>query len=646
MLHFLFTTGREVMQFTIWPVILLTILAPFIVALVAGRGGGRAIEGGEDAADPTRLPIMIASALGALTVLHLAVLITAGLAIRNDYDKASGIMDVLGSLFIAPYGVDRGRLGMVGALSLFASFIGGFAMWNLIRDGGALREQIDAIRDPGRVRGESGSAHFCTPREFSRFRKPDTSGLPFVGAFYGTKQEKGSGKRQYVRLDDGKGEMWISGEDIARGIMTIGGPGSGKTQSVILPSIADHMANGHSVIVVDPQGELTPHVMRYAAYTKHQVIVHDPTSKTMPRYNLGNGVTNVSDARSIATVLVPSEGGDNKFWSDSASMLLAGCLIRFDNLGQIYEGMSDMEMVGQRLASADDDAARLANSFIASLATDGKIASNVVAVLATALTGWADKTARDATSASDFTADMIVEQPTAVVLTCPGRMRAIYAPYLGAVVKKLMLDLDTIGERMGGPLPVPVGVIMDEFPTLGKLESLVADVNLVRKRRISIMIAAQTKGQFHMIYGPPATDALFAGMATQIIFGGGDQETADFYSKASGQATELTEDGGISLREMLNPESNIDQKTGKPQKRQRQLLTSDEIQTPARGNCTIFTRYVTASYATQLILWAKLTRSYEREDWKKRLQGLKPEDAMLLQRPLSFGVKQPAPAGK
>jgi type IV secretion system protein VirD4 len=262
----------------------------------------------------------------------------------------------------------------------------------------------------------------------------------------------------------------------------------------------------------------------------------------------------------------------------------------------------------------------------------------VVATLATALTGWADSTARISTADSDFSAEDIVRQPAVVVLACPGRQRAIYAPYLGAVLRKLMLDLDTIGERNRGPLPMPVGVILDEFPTLGKLDSLVADVNLVRKRRISIMIAAQTKGQFHMIYGPDATNALFAGMATQIIFGGADQETADFYSRASGQATELTEEGGFKL--LAGPEEEI-QKQQKAQKRQRQLLTSDEIQTPARGNATIFTRYVTESYATQLIFWAKLTRMYQREDWKRMMEGLSEEDAFCLQRPLSFA---PAPS--
>src|SRR5574341_148271 len=312
-------------------------------------------------------------------------------------------------------------------------------------------------------------------------------------------------------------------------------------------------------------------------------------------------------------------------------------LIRFPNLGDIYNAMNDLKGLAQKLAAKKDDAALLANSFIASVGSDGKVASNVVATLATALTGWASVDVRQNTAASDFDADLIVQQPTVVVLTCPGRMRAVYASYLGAVLRKLMLDLDSIGERNHGPLPVPVNITLDEFPTLGRLDSLVADVNLVRKRRISILIAAQTKGQFHMIYGPDATNALLAGMATQIIFGGGDQETSDFYSRASGTATEYSAEGAG----MPNPFSADPQQRQKPQKHQRQLLTPDEIQTPARGNATIFTRYVTESYATQLVMWAKPTRMYERADWKSKLDSVSEDDAFVLQRPLTFGAPAP-----
>ncbi len=130
----------------------------------------------------------------------------------------------------------------------------------------------------------------------------------------------------------------------------------------------------------------------------------------------------MSDARAIADVLVPSAQGDNKFWTDSAAALLAACLIRFPNLGEIYNAMNDLKALAGKLASQKDDAALLANSLIASVGSDGKVASNVVATLATALTGWASTEVRDNTADSDFDAELVVAQPTVVVLTCPGRM--------------------------------------------------------------------------------------------------------------------------------------------------------------------------------------------------------------------------------
>jgi hypothetical protein len=201
-------------------------------------------------------------------------------------------------------------------------------------------------------------------------------------------------------------------------------------------------------------------------------------------------------------------------------------------------------------------------------------------------------------------------------------MRAVYASYLGATLRKLMLDLDTIGELNGGPLPVPVGVVLDEFPTLGKLDSLVADVNLVRKRRISILIGAQTKGQFHLIYGQEGTQALLTGLATQIVFGGCDAETAEYYSKASGIATaDANQD---------DPNSHL---------RQRPLLTVDEVITPQSGNRTIFARYVEPNFATQVILTARLTRLYERRDWRERFAAAKNGEPLLLERGISLDLK-------
>jgi len=491
---------------------------------------------------------------------------------------------------------------------------------DLVRNGGWLRERIDRMRRPGVMRGAMGSAHFCSFREYRRFRVQDPEGLTFYGAFWGQDRR---------RMDFGFGRFCLSGEDAARGVLTLGGPGSGKTQGIILPAIADRMQLGHSLLVADPQGEITQHILSFAKATGHLVVIHDPTSRSGgARYNLAEGIDNVSDARAIANVLIPAQSGDNKFWSDSATALLAACLIAFENLGEIYSALRDLKQLADIFQKNPGDAALLANSFIASVSSDGKVASNVVATLATALTGWADTVTRSNTSASDFDADLIVSRPVVVMLTCPGRMRDVYASYLGATLRKLMLDLDTIGEQDRNPkrpaaLPTPVGIILDEFPTLGKLDSIVKDVNLVRKRRISILIGAQSKGQFHSLYGPDGTQTLFAGMATQIVFGGCDFETAEFYSKASGTTTADA-----------NPDPS------KANFRQRPLLTPDEIITPQDGNATIFARYVEPAYATQVVLTSQLTRLYERSDWKQRMAVTKNQEPLVLARPTA-PVRQP-----
>lgn len=593
------------------PMLCLGIGWPFIAAW--GMGASIRRSGDTVASWSRQAWRLVSHGLCSLVFTLLYFPLTRPFALQEAVADTPSLSPALSSLVGAPDDLNPMSLLIMGMAWLVGLLILNLTLHDGLREGGFIREKVDRWRHPATTRGAMGSSHFCTMREFRRYRRPDPDGMTFYGAFWGQAQQ---------RLDWNTGTFTLSGEDIARGILTLGGPGSGKTQGVILPAIADRMQAGHSLIVVDPQGELKHHIQRLAAVTGHLLVIHDPTSASGPRFNLSQGIANVSDARAIADVLVPSVQGDNKFWSDSAAALLAACLLRFEHLGAIYNAMQDVKSLAKTLATEADDAALLANAFVASVHSDGKVAANVVATLATALTGWAAQDVRANTDTSDFDAALIVAQPTVVVLTCPGRMRAVYAPYLGATLRRLMMDLDTIGEDNGGPLPVPVGVILDEFPTLGKLDSLVEDVNLVRKRRISILIGAQTKGQFHLIYGREGTQALFTGLATQIIYGGCDAETADFYAQASGTTTEASKGDDDYLRG-------------------RALLTSDEIVTPLRGNCTVFARYVEAGFATQVVFHARLTRFYERHDWRRWLQLHGERQAIALERGLS--LKEDAP---
>ncbi len=618
MFYWLFTEGRGLLSVLLLPLTVLAFIVPLWFAASLGTGIQRRAAGTPfQISGSARFGQLLCFLIPTLAITAIYVTLLGSTAVASPTTRQTPYTGVMSVIVGGTNNINQSRLMIFGFGLLVALSFMNMGLWQGLRNGGWLREWMDRVRRPNNYRGEVGSAHFCTRREYTRFRKQDADGIAFLGAFWGEKN---------LRLDVGWGKFCLSGEDAARGILTIGAPGSGKSQGVVLPVIADRMAAGHSLIIADPQGELTGHIHKFARCTRHLVVVHDPTSSDGPRFNLAQGIDSIAAANSIAKVLIPAAQGDNKFWTDSAADLLSACLIRFDSLGQIKESLDDLEGLAKKLSSKKDDAALAASAFIASVGSDGKVASNTVATLGTALTGWASAQVRANTGASDFDAGLIVTQPTVVVLTCPGSMREVYAPYLGAVLRKLMRDLDGIGERAGGPLPMPVGIILDEFPTLGKLDSLVADVNLVRKRRISILIAAQTKGQFHLIYGEEGTKALFTGLATQIVYGGGDHDTAKFYSEASGTST---------------IDSNPD-----PQKanmRERTLLTSDEIVNPQQGTCHIFSRFVQDNYAAQVILKAQLTRMYERDDWKERLKHPVYAEPLKLERGLTMRLVEDTP---
>ncbi|NDJ36881.1 MAG: TraM recognition domain-containing protein, partial [Chloroflexi bacterium] len=158
-----------------------------------------------------------------------------------------------------------------------------------------------------------------------------------------------------------------------------------------------------------------------------------------------------------------------------------------------------------------------------------------------------------------------------------------------------------------------------------------------RKRRISILIAAQTLAQFELIYGRSGAEALIAGLATQIYFGSCDAATARFVSAALGKTTERVQAGA----------RRPDGSRGEPQLRQRDLLSVEEVITPPAGNCTLIHRYATTTYATQVVLLAALTYMFQRQDWAEDIAqaaGREParlEGALFTRRPAA-GKRSPA----
>jgi type IV secretory pathway TraG/TraD family ATPase VirD4 len=612
MLYYLFTDYSAI---ALKPALIASGLGLFFTMLYLLLAGS-SIRRSATSHTPKHLHVLRLLMIGSLSVGvgSFFVLLTHKMAIQSAPFPPDNTLPVwLSPVIGAPFQVATKPLLSFSMGLLLTLFLCNFFLMAQTTNGSPLRLWLDGFRTISRKQEEHGSSHFATPQEYRRFRNASRSGVSLYGKFFGQR----IAPQQFTYLGD---QFALTDEDAARGMLTIGNPGSGKSSSVILPMIYDSMQAKHNLVVADPQRELTKHILQYARTSGHRVIIHDPTHPRSPRFNLADGIRSVSDARAVADVLIPKgSGGTDSFWSQSAEMLLAACLLRFDTLGAIFASFKNLKQLGEVLNSVPDDAQRLAGAFINSTQTDAKLANNIVATLSTSLTGWADETVRDSTITSDFSGVSLInpKQPTIVILACPGKHRRVIAPYLGAVLTRLLLDLDAIGERTeDGALPVPVRFVIDEFPALGDLSAVVQFANLVRKRRIAILIAAQTLGQLEQIYGRNGTETLLAGMAFQIVFGGCDQRTAEHYSRVTGTTTQ----------------KSASSKTESAYSRGRTLLTPDEIIRPPQGNCTIFGRYVTSEFATYVIVLSRLTRIYERHDVQRAVQSATKRRARVIRR--------------
>jgi type IV secretory pathway TraG/TraD family ATPase VirD4 len=465
-----------------------------------------------------------------------------------------------------------------------------------------------------------GSARLCSPRTFRRWRKHDPWGWTLRGQFWGA---KGHALGKHLSL---------SGEDIARGVAVFGPQGSGKTQSVILPAIADRMRDGHSLIVTDVQGELQPYIEKMAALTGHALFVHNPSDPAGSiALNLCDWIGDVADAKAMASVLLSDahDQGD-PFWTRAAINLLAACALHYRSFAKMLDARQDMQRMAHELqTSKAPGVAVLAADFCNSLSTrEPKLALSILAtVFNVGLAAWADPELRRITSRTDLDlAVQLANLPTVLVLRCSRRHTDAYGPYLGTVLRVLVNRLDDLGERRGGALPTPVGLILEEFPALGRLDSLVRDINLVRKRRISILTAAQSLAQFDHLYpGRGEADRLLAGLATKIVFGGCDQRTAEFFSQGSGQQTLVLASASQS------GDSTYSGATASL--RSRALLLPDDLISPARGHATVFAAYSERIRASQAIFHAELTPFFKRKDWK--LERVRPATPLTLIRSVS-----------
>lgn len=342
--------------------------------------------------------------------------------------------------------------------------------------------------------------------------------------------------------------------------------GTGKGTSVIIPTLLLYRS---SLITIDPKGENAAITARYRRDQLGQTIqivnpwdVHGALFKS---YGFDNATFNPLDvldpkdrnivgiANSIATTICHQGSVNDSFWQDNATAMLAGILLYVADAQDSIREPKTLAHVAD-IVSGGEHAADLRSTLFPKMVAsssyrgamrklvgrfvqmDDKTYSGVIAQLSKSLQFLADDQIATATDHSSFNLADLVNGRTTLYIVIPDDQMQAQAIWL-----KLMVTAVT--QTFKRYRPAAQGVrgmfLIDEFPVLGRVDSIVTDIALVRGAGLDVTLIVQGLDQLRALYGASA-DTIIGNCGYKWFCNIKDLQTADYVSKALGQMTVRT----------------------------------------------------------------------------------------------------------
>lgn len=318
--------------------------------------------------------------------------------------------------------------------------------------------------------------------------------------------------------------------------LVIGRPGSGKTASVLEPSVVKALMDGHSVIVLEQKH---PNVNGYPKYfpwieehTDANIQVFVPTDPNSYTFPLLYGADDPNHARDLAYLFYPilDDKDPAKFHYEQERPILATILnlVAAHERGSMEKAYEIFSRGATHVFEYLLDAKRqswLTDAQLSSLNSFFDLPAYKKAEAISGITGKLAPFANDVIAKNfsfsdkqiDFTAVtrkqgfLYIAVNQEILTLGPGQA------VLGMI--KLALDkwLVTEAARNAGSLPNPVLIFFDEFPNLGPLPNVVPMLQTMRERRVGYFLATQTLASLTDVYGPNTAKAIVSTMGHVIL---------------------------------------------------------------------------------------------------------------------------------
>ena len=386
-------------------------------------------------------------------------------------------------------------------------------------------------------------------------------------------------------------------------ILTYAPTRSGKGVGLVVPTL---LSWKHSAVITDLKGELWALTAGWRQqHAKNKVLRFEPaSSQGSARWNpldeirLGTG-NEIGDVQNLATLVVDPDGkGLESHWQKTAQALLVGLILHALYMARTDGGSASLPSIDAMLADPEREIAELwvemrvhphlgdePHPVVAAAARDmvdrpDEEAGSVLSTVKSYLALYRDPVVAANVAVSTFRVRdlMHADNPVSLyIVTQPNdkaRLRPLVRVLINMIVRLLADKMDFEHGRPKAHYKHRLLGMLDEFPSLGKLEILQESMAFVAGYGIKLYLICQDLNQLKSRetgYGPDET--ITSNCHVQNAYPPNRIETAEHLSKLTGQTTVVKEQittSGKRASMLLGQVSRTTQEV------QRPLLTVDE----------------------------------------------------------------------
>lgn len=321
----------------------------------------------------------------------------------------------------------------------------------------------------------------------------------------------------------------IGGVEIPRNaepyhFFVVGSTGSGK--SVAITSVLDHLeARGDIALVVDSGGEFSA---RY--FKEERDYILNPFDARCTPWSPTAELEGPWDAEALAKSMIPDGVGDSKEWNSYAQTLVTSVLRKLVEQDKLsirdllyYVQAASMEELSVMLAGTPAAAQLVSDKTFGSIRT---IASNYLATYAYL---------REDSNPFSVAKFIRKEQPGFLFLTYRDdqldSLRNMISCALD-IAARTILSMPANSNRR-------VWLIIDEFASIGKVQSIEAVATKARKVGGCLLLGLQSVSQLQDRYGDKGAQTILSCLSSWLVLRCADADTAEYISRYIGD-TEIS----------------------------------------------------------------------------------------------------------